>query len=109
MLKYGKSELARTGFIGVVVIILLIAVGLQPERLISWATAARYQALFVEAGGLNDLVGVVDAGEVSFSSSMATLISLPLLNQRTGLSLIWICVNPGTEAPTTTMNSPRSR
>ncbi len=53
MLKYGKSELARTGFIGVVIIILLIAVGLQPERLISWATAARYQALFVEAGGLN--------------------------------------------------------
>ncbi len=53
MLKYGRSELARTGFIGVVVIILVIAVGLQPERLISWATAARYQALFVEAGGLN--------------------------------------------------------
>ncbi len=33
-------------------IILVIAVGLQPERLMSWATALRYQALFTEAGGL---------------------------------------------------------
>ena len=30
----------------------MIAVGLQPERMISWATALRYQALFTEAGGL---------------------------------------------------------
>jgi phospholipid/cholesterol/gamma-HCH transport system substrate-binding protein len=53
MLKYGGSQLIRAGFIGVVLIILVIAVGLQPERLLSWATAVRYQALFSEAGGLN--------------------------------------------------------
>jgi len=52
MQKYRGSELARAGFIGIVVIILTIAVGLQPERLLSWATAVRYQALFTEAGGL---------------------------------------------------------
>jgi phospholipid/cholesterol/gamma-HCH transport system substrate-binding protein len=53
MLKYSGSQLVRAGFIGVVLIILVIAVGLQPERLLSWATAVRYQALFSEAGGLN--------------------------------------------------------
>ena len=52
MLKYRGSQLARAGFIGVVTIILVIAVGLQPERLLQWATAIRYQALFTEAGGL---------------------------------------------------------
>jgi phospholipid/cholesterol/gamma-HCH transport system substrate-binding protein len=53
MLKYRGSQLIRAGFIGVVLIILVIAIGLQPERLISWATALRYQAMFTEAGGLN--------------------------------------------------------
>ncbi len=53
VLKYRESGLVRTGFIGVVLIILVIAVGLQPERLIGWATSLRYQALFAEAGGLS--------------------------------------------------------
>ena len=35
MLKYRGSSLIRAGFIGVVLIILVIAVGLQPERLMS--------------------------------------------------------------------------
>jgi phospholipid/cholesterol/gamma-HCH transport system substrate-binding protein len=52
MLKYRGSNLIRPGVIGVVLIMLVIAVGLQPERLIAWATAIRYQALFAEAGGL---------------------------------------------------------
>ncbi len=52
MLKYRGSRLARAGFIGVVTIVLIIAVGLQPERLLQWANAARYQAVFTEAGGL---------------------------------------------------------
>lgn len=52
MLKYRGAQLVRAGFLGLVVIILVIAVGLQPERIISWATALRYQALFTEAGGL---------------------------------------------------------
>lgn len=69
MLKYGGSQLIRAGFIGVVLIILVIAVGLQPERLLSWATAVRYQALFSEAGGLdvgNDVtVSGIKVGSVS--------------------------------------------
>ncbi|MGP4057589.1 MCE family protein [Mycobacterium sp. 4D054] len=69
MLKYRGSQLAKAGFIGVVLIILVIAVGLQPERLLSWATAVRYQALFTEAGGLtvgNDVtVSGIKVGSVS--------------------------------------------
>ncbi|OBI74936.1 MCE family protein [Mycobacterium sp. E740] len=69
MLKYRSSSLIRAGFIGVAVITLVIAVGLQPERLWSWATSVRYQALFTEAGGLasgNDVkVSGVKVGSVS--------------------------------------------
>jgi phospholipid/cholesterol/gamma-HCH transport system substrate-binding protein len=52
MLKYRGSQLIRSGFIGVVLILLVIAIGLQPERLVLWATSIRYQALFSEAGGI---------------------------------------------------------
>jgi phospholipid/cholesterol/gamma-HCH transport system substrate-binding protein len=69
MLRYRGSQLIRAGIIGVVLMILVIAVGLQPERLISWATALRYQALFTEAGGLivgNDVtVSGIKVGSVS--------------------------------------------
>ena len=53
MLKYRNATLARVGFLGVVLVLLVIAVGLQPERLISWATGIRYSAEFAEAGGLS--------------------------------------------------------
>jgi phospholipid/cholesterol/gamma-HCH transport system substrate-binding protein len=52
MLKYRGMELIRTGFIGVVLVVLVILVGLSPEKLSSWATSIRYQALFEDAGGL---------------------------------------------------------
>src|SRR3978361_1406312 len=69
MLKYRGNQLIRAGFIGVVLIILVIAVGLQPERLIQWATSLRYQALFSEAGGIttgNDVtVSGIKVGAVS--------------------------------------------
>jgi phospholipid/cholesterol/gamma-HCH transport system substrate-binding protein len=52
MLKYRGANLIRPGIIGIVLILLVIAIGLQPERLWSWATAIRYQAMFAEAGGL---------------------------------------------------------
>ncbi len=52
-----------------VLIVLVITVGLQPERLVSWATSIRHQALFTEAGGLlpgNDVkVSGVKVGTVS--------------------------------------------
>ncbi|HEX2214148.1 MAG TPA: MCE family protein [Mycobacterium sp.] len=53
MIKYRESNLIRAGIIGAVLIVLIIAVGLQPERIINWATAIRYQAFFAEAGGLS--------------------------------------------------------
>jgi phospholipid/cholesterol/gamma-HCH transport system substrate-binding protein len=69
MLRYRGTQLIRAGFIGVVLIILVIAIGLQPERLTQWATAIKYQALFSEAGGLsvgNDVtVSGIKVGSVS--------------------------------------------
>ena len=52
MLKYRAAHLVRAGFIGVVLMVLVIAVGLQPERLLSYASALQYQARFAEAGGI---------------------------------------------------------
>lgn len=52
MLKYRQPKLIRVGIIGVVLCLLIIAVGLAPERLISLATAAQYRALFADAAGL---------------------------------------------------------
>src|SRR5690349_16723319 len=69
MLKYRSAKLARAGFLGVVLILLVIAVGLAPERLVSWATGIRYYAEFAEAGGLaegNDVkVSGVKVGTVT--------------------------------------------
>lgn len=48
---------------------LIIAVGLQPERLVAWASMIRYEAVFTEAGGLaagNDVkISGVKVGTVS--------------------------------------------
>ena len=69
MLKYRDAKHIRSGFIGLVLIVLIIAVGLTPERLVSWATTIHYQALFSEAGGIaagnNVLVSGVKVGTVS--------------------------------------------
>ncbi|MCT7659275.1 MCE family protein [Mycobacterium deserti] len=59
MLKYQGRHLIRSGFMGVVLVVLVIAVGLAPERLVALATQIRYQALFADAGGVavgNDVV-----------------------------------------------------
>src|ERR1700744_1610500 len=52
MHKYRGAGLIKAGFIGAVLIVLIILVGLSPDRLVSMATSVRYQALFTEAGGL---------------------------------------------------------
>lgn len=69
MNKYRGARLIRAGFLGVVLIILIIAVGLSPEQLIQRATMVRYQARFAEAGGLvvgNDvLISGTKVGAVS--------------------------------------------
>jgi phospholipid/cholesterol/gamma-HCH transport system substrate-binding protein len=52
MLKYGGSGLIKAGFIGAVLIAMLILVGLSTDRIVALATSVRYQAVFSEAGGL---------------------------------------------------------
>lgn len=52
MLRYHGSHLVRPGFIGVVITLLIIAVGLQPTVITQSANTVGYQALFTEAGGL---------------------------------------------------------
>lgn len=42
----------KAGFIGTMLTILVIAIGLQPSRIIEWASNVRYQARFAELGGL---------------------------------------------------------
>ncbi|KAA0102764.1 MCE family protein [Mycolicibacterium sp. P1-5] len=69
MLKYRGSSLIKAGFIGLILIVLVIVMGLSPERLVSLATSVKHQALFTEAGGLqagNDVkVSGVKVGTVS--------------------------------------------
>jgi phospholipid/cholesterol/gamma-HCH transport system substrate-binding protein len=52
MLKYQGPKAIRAGIIGLIVAVLIVAVGLTPERLTSWASSVRYQAEFVDASGL---------------------------------------------------------
>lgn len=67
--KYRGVGLIKAGFIGAVLIMLIIAVGLNPDQLIQRATMVRYQAVFAEAGGLaegNDvIISGVKVGSVS--------------------------------------------
>jgi phospholipid/cholesterol/gamma-HCH transport system substrate-binding protein len=69
MLKYRDRKLIRAGFVGAVLICLVIAVGLAPQQLVAIATAVRYQALFADAAGLttgNDVtVSGLKVGQVS--------------------------------------------
>lgn len=69
MLKYRGAHLIRTGFIGFVLVVLIIVIGLRSQQLVSMATSIRYQALFAEGGGLtagNDVrVSGVKLGTVS--------------------------------------------
>ncbi|MDV3136123.1 MCE family protein [Mycobacterium sp. 29Ha] len=69
MLKYRDNRLTRVGVIGAVLCVLIVAIGLAPERLVSMATALQYRAIFAEAGGLalgNDVtVAGMKVGAVS--------------------------------------------
>ncbi len=69
MNKYRGAGLIKAGFIGAVLVMLVIAVGLNPDQLLQRATAVRYQALFSDAGGLatgNDVtVSGIKVGSVS--------------------------------------------
>ncbi|GFG55649.1 mammalian cell entry protein [Mycolicibacterium agri] len=69
MLKYRGRKLIRTGFMGIVLAVLIVLVGLSPETLTSMATSIRYQAQFADAGGLttgNDVtIAGIKVGSVS--------------------------------------------
>jgi phospholipid/cholesterol/gamma-HCH transport system substrate-binding protein len=69
MNRYRGAALVRAGFIGAVLVVLIIAVGLNPDQLIQRATTVRYQALFSDAGGLalgNDVnVSGIKVGSVT--------------------------------------------
>ena len=54
MIRYRGTRLVRAGFIGVALMVLVVAIGLQPDRLIGWATSIRHTALFTEAAGLQE-------------------------------------------------------
>jgi phospholipid/cholesterol/gamma-HCH transport system substrate-binding protein len=72
MNKYRGAGLIKAGFIGAVLIALVIAVGLSPDQLVQRATTVRYQALFADAGGLasgNDVT--VSGTKVGSVSGMA--------------------------------------
>ena len=79
MLKYRGAKLIRAGFIGVVLVVLVIAVGLAPERLVSMGHSIRYQALFADAGGLtagNDVTIVGHEGR-HVSNVVAARAAMP--------------------------------
>jgi len=70
MLKYRGAGLIRAGFIGVVLVALIIAVGLSPKSSRKWGQPrVRYQALFADAGGIatgNDVtVSGIKVGSVT--------------------------------------------
>jgi phospholipid/cholesterol/gamma-HCH transport system substrate-binding protein len=69
MNKYRGAALIKAGFIGAVLIALIIAVGLNPDQLVQRATTVRYQAVFSDAGGLatgNDVtVSGIKVGSVT--------------------------------------------
>jgi phospholipid/cholesterol/gamma-HCH transport system substrate-binding protein len=83
MLKYRGSNLVRAGFMGVALIIMVILIGLQPEKLLSLATNVKYQALFSEAGGImpgNDVtvsgmkVGTVQTVSLQDGDALVTFL-----------------------------------
>jgi len=69
MLKYRGTKLIRRGILGVVLALLIVAVGLHPEQLVAQAKQIRYHALFAQAGGIaagNDVtVSGIKVGTVS--------------------------------------------
>lgn len=53
MLHYRGAHLLRPGLVGIVVIVCLIAIGLQAQKFLALGTTVRYQARFAEAAGLS--------------------------------------------------------
>jgi len=51
--QYRGAHLARHGVVGVVLVVCVIAIGLQSQKFLAWASTVRYTAIFAEAGGLS--------------------------------------------------------
>lgn len=73
MIKYRGRNIIRAGIIGIVLAVLIVAIGLRPELIQNWANTIRYQALFSEAGGLTAGAEVKIAGIKVGSVSNVTL------------------------------------
>lgn len=77
MHKYRGTRLIRTGLLGLILVVLIIVVGLQPQQLIQMATSVRYHAEFAEAGGLTA------GNEVKVSGvTVGTVSDVKLVNGR---------------------------
>jgi phospholipid/cholesterol/gamma-HCH transport system substrate-binding protein len=83
MLKYHGAGLVKAGFIGVALAVMVILVGLSPDRFTQWATMVRYQARFSEAGGLatgnpvtisGTKVGTVSEVKLSRGEALVTFV-----------------------------------
>ncbi len=100
MLKYLAPQLIRGGFIGVVVIVLVIVVGMRSQQLVSYATEIRYQALFDQAGGLAEGNNVTMSG-----TSVGTVSSVELHDRQAPVTSLcavtfrWERKQPPTSAP----------
>jgi phospholipid/cholesterol/gamma-HCH transport system substrate-binding protein len=91
----GRLDLARSGFIGSVLVLLTVLVAVQPDRLLHWASSVHYSALFSEAGGIaagNDVmisgikVGSVDDVRLSAGKALVSFTveaKVPLGSQTT--------------------------
>lgn len=77
MHKYRGTRLIRTGLLGLILVVLIIVVGLQPQQLVQMATSVRYHAEFAEAGGLTS------GNEVKVSGvTVGTVSGVDLVNGR---------------------------
>ncbi|MGB9306870.1 MAG: MCE family protein [Mycobacterium sp.] len=85
MLRYHGRQLIRAGFMGAMLVVLLIAVGLQPKQLLALATSIRYRALFDDAAGIGPGNAVTISG---FKVGTVSGISL-----RNGEALVTFTVN----------------
>ena len=71
MLKYRGSSLIKAGFIGSILVLLVIAIGLQPARIVEWASNVRYSARFDELAA-----SALDAWRTEFIAGDGSLMDV---------------------------------
>jgi phospholipid/cholesterol/gamma-HCH transport system substrate-binding protein len=94
MLKYRGSGLIRSGCIGLVLIVLVVMVGLNMAKCISWFTSDTYRADFTEAAGI--------AGGATVSVSGVRVGSVSAVELVDGNARVSFSVDHGTRLGLTT-------